>query len=364
MMKGPALMAMATPIAYGATGKQGPASCQWPIKEGPKTPKLILNCPASASQSHMRMIKQIGADHVLMSGPKLPWDLVHLKEIMDKFSKEGLAVSNMMISGFPNVIYGKAERDAEIEMVQRSLKAAGQAGIPVVEYNFYAHRLTEGYFRQEGRGGAGYLGYNYNRPNDAGVAPKDLPPMEDVGAFDRETLWSNLEYFLKAIIPTAEAAGVRMALHPNDPPAPISRGSEQIMATFKDWKRLVDLVDSPSNGMTYDCGVSNEIGEDPLEVLAYLSSRDRINHVHFRNCLVKQPSMEYVEVFPDEGSVDMFAVMKELVRRQYPFGIFPEHPRGLDFDKAHPGGGDHAGYIYNMAYARAMFQAAMVTEGC
>jgi mannonate dehydratase len=161
------------------------------------------------------------------------------------------------------------------------------------------------------------------------------------------------------VIPVAEKAGVRMALHPNDPPVPVSRGSQQIMGTFKDWKRLIDVVDSPSNGMTYDCGVSNEIGEDPLEVLDYLISRDRINHVHYRNCVVDIPREKYIEVSTDNGTVNMFAVMQQLVKRKYKFGLYPEHPRVLDYDKEHPRGGNYAGFVYTTAYARAMMQAVM-----
>jgi len=92
-----------------------------------------------------------------------------------------------------------------------------------------------------------------------------------------------------------------MAFHPNDPPVPVSQGHAQIAATFNDWKRIIEIVDSPSNGMTYDCGVSREIGEDPLEVLRYPGSRERINHIHYRNVVTDKPSLKYEEVFFDEG---------------------------------------------------------------
>jgi mannonate dehydratase len=158
-----------------------------------------------------------------------------------------------------------------------------------------------------------------------------------------------------------------MALHPNDPPVPVSHGSAQIMTRLKDWKRLIRIVESPSNGITYDCGVTREIGEDPVEVCRYFGERDRINHAHFRNVIVEKPSVKYVEVFPDEGLVNMFEVMQELVRIGYTAGICPEHPRQLDYDLEHPlhrnafypGGGGYAGYTYNVAYARAMLQAAI-----
>jgi len=108
------------------------------------------------------------------------------------------------------------------------------------------------------------------------------------------------------------------------------------------------------------------LGEDPVEVCRYFGSSDRINHVHFRNVCVRVPREKYTEVFLDEGEVDMFEVIKELVRQKYPRLIYPEHPRGLDADReranfkpAYPGGGGYAGFAYNVGYTRAMLQAAL-----
>ena len=113
---------------------------------------------------------------------------------------------------------------------------------------------------------------------------------------------------------------MRLALHPNDPPVPLSRGSEQLTGTFAHWKDYLDLVKSPYNGMTFDCGVTREMGEDPVEVCRYLGKRDVINHVHFRNVVVRKPYIDYTEVFLDDGQVDMFGVMRELSPR-CSFGI-------------------------------------------
>jgi mannonate dehydratase len=138
------------------------------------------------------------------------------------------------------------------------------------------------------------------------------------------------------------------------------------MGTVEGWKRLIDIVDSPSNGITFDCGVTREMGRDPVEVCRYFGGRDRINHVHYRNVRVRKPYERYTEVFLDEGEIDMFAVMKELVRQRYPRLIFPEHPRGIDYDRErpgfhpqYPGGGGYAAYAFNVGYTRAMLQAAL-----
>ena len=231
--------------------------------------------------------------------------------------------------------------------------------LPVVEYNFYAYRLMEGYYEAPGRAGSGRTAFDFGRV-------KDLPPLLDEGGHTLDEMWANITYFLKAVVPVAEKAGVRLALHPNDPPAPISRGSQQIMGDLEGWKHLIEIVDSPSNGITFDCGVTRELGEDPVEVCRYFGSRDRINHVHFRNVRVEKPHEKYEEVFIDEGQVDMFAVMKELLRQGYPRLIYPEHPRRLDADAdfkgippMYPGGGSYIGYAFNVGYTRAMLQAAV-----
>jgi mannonate dehydratase len=242
--------------------------------------------------------------------------------------------------------------------VIQSIHAAGRAGLPVIEYNFYANRLMEGYKQEAGRGGAGYTAYDYK-------LSKDLGPKEGVGTHTRAEQLQRAKYFLEAIVPEAKKANVRLALHPNDPPVPMSRGSEQLMDTFAHWKEYLDLVKSPYNGMTYDCGVTREMGEDPAAVCRYLGERDVINHVHFRNVVVRTPYVDYTEVFPDEGQVDMFAVMKELVRQKYPRGLYPEHPRAIDIDRRigiqnmYPGGGGTVSQIYNVAYTKAMLQAAL-----
>jgi mannonate dehydratase len=137
------------------------------------------------------------------------------------------------------------------------------------------------------------------------------------------------------------------------------------MATVEGWKKLIEIVKSPSNGITFDCGVTREMGHDPVEVCGYFASRDRINHVHFRNVRVKKPYERYTEVFIDEGENNMFAVMKELVKHKYSRLIYPEHPRALDYDRdrgpirGYPGGGGYAAFAFNVGYARAMMQAAL-----
>src|SRR5579885_1644740 len=188
--------------AFAPSAGMAAASRTWPIVEGPDTPKLCL-----------------------LSGARpIPWKEDELRARMERLKAGGLTLYNMMIYGFNNAIYARPGRDEEIDKVRQSIRAAGKAGLAVVEYNWYAHRAMEGYYEKTGRGGAGLTGFDYERM-------KGLPPLPQEGAHTLDEMWKNITYFLKAVIPVAEEAGVRLALHPNDPPAPLSRGSQQIMGT-------------------------------------------------------------------------------------------------------------------------------------
>ena len=352
--------------ACSGTGSKGsrneaPKIVKWPLMEGPETPKLCVGGGSNATESEMQDIKQMGVDYVLMGGPRIPWKAEDLRTTLDKYKANGLTVINMMIGGHPNCIYGKEGRDEEIAKIKESIVAAGTVGLPVIEYNWYIDRLMEGYYEKKGRGGSGITAYDY--------APvKDLPAKPEVGTYTAEQVWDNITYFLKAVIPVAEKAGVRLALHPNDPPAPVSHGSPQIMGSFAGWKRLLDIVKSPANGMTFDPGVCREMGEDPVEILHYMGSRDQMNHSHYRNVTTQEPYNKYEEVFFDVGEVNMFAVMQEYFKVGYKRYIYPEHPRFFTHDAEFPGyvagrgyagGGGNTGQVFNVAYARAMMQAVM-----
>jgi mannonate dehydratase len=349
-----------------------------PPKEGKDTPKIALGMgdgggsfgggrggaaatnPPTDPMAGPHRIKQLGVNHVLGGGGGVPWTEQSLKATMDRWQTAGISVGNLMINLSADILYGRTvnKRDEDIEKIKQSIVAAGKAALPVIEYNFYAHRAMEGYFEEidTGRGNTGWTGFDYElvqtanqpyqtRPEEKGMKFKDLPPLAGEGAHNLDEMWNNITYFLKAVIPTAEKANVRLALHPNDPPAPISRGSQQIMGSVAGWKKLISIVNSPCNGITFDCGVTREMGEDPIEVCRYFATRDRINHVHFRNVLVMKPYERYTEVWIDEGLNNMFAVMKELVKNKYTRQIYPEHPRRLDYDAEHgriggyPGGG-------------------------
>jgi len=441
ILQGTGAAAVAKSLQFAADAE--PASRTWPIEEGPGTPKLCLApadggrplpanlqplagsgapgrgsgsggnfggfldpkvepAPVGALPIAYQRIRQLGVTHLLgvnVSGPGGVWTEESVRRTVETAKEAGLVAYNAMIDVPSSVRYGRESRGKDLEPFLASIEAAGKGGLTVVEYNFYAHRATEGYYETVGRANSGYTGFDSGLelliddngrvvgpiyrdasgnitpetlaafPNSRKVKFRDLPALANEGAHTLDEMWANITYFLKAVIPVAEKAGIRMALHPNDPPAPVSRGSQQIMATLAGWKHLVTIVDSPANGITFDCGVTRELGEDAIATAEYFASRRRINHVHYRNVVVDKPYEKYQEVFIDAGMNDMFGVMKALVRNQYTGTIYPEHPRALDADRertgpggrigGYPGGGGYDGITFSVAYARAMMQAAL-----
>ena len=352
--------------------------------------------------SYQRVL-QLGVTHLIgvgVGGGGGAWTEESVRRAIQTAKDNGCVAYNAMLDAPESVRHGKPNRAKDLEPYIASIQAAGKAGLPVVEYNFYAHRAIEGYYEMVGRAKAGYTAFDYDLellinpqsgqlvgpifrdengqitaetlaafPDAKKVKFRDLPPLESEGTHNLQEMWENVTYFLKAVIPAAEKAGVHMALHPNDPPAPISRGSQQIMGSVEGWKHFVGIVDSPFNGITFDCGVTREMGTDAIATAEWFASRKKINHVHFRNVQVVKPYEKYQEVFIDMGLNDMFGVMKALVKNKYTGTIYPEHPKAFDADRdrlapgarlpGYPGGGGYTGITYSVAYARAMMQAAL-----
>jgi mannonate dehydratase len=365
------LAAGASAAALPAFAAQGPDAPYHPTparrigqpQEGPDTPKLTMYMNDCLDDEEAVRLKQLGINWIDTSAvPAQPWGTDYLQPRVDALKKRGMHIGIMMIRWsykggmdpeMSKIVYGLPGRDEEIAKIKQTIVNMGKLGIPVLEWNFYNHRAEDGYAIVPGRGGAGMEEFKYERM-------ANLPPLPAEGTHTYEDTWKNMAYFLKEVVPVAEKNNVVLSVHPNDPPAPMSRGSAQVLNSFSDWKRLVETVNSPSNCMTWDCGVTRELGEDPVAVGDWFASRNRIGQVHFRNVVMRKPREDYTEVFPDNGDNDMYEVMKMLVKNNYKRLVFPEHPRGLALDKLLPKGTNPtAAWAYNIGHCRAMLQIAL-----
>lgn len=165
------------------------AAAAWPLVEGPNRPKMCLGLSAGRlsagrqDEAGMRRVKQLGVDYVLSGGPRMPRQEADLRARIEGLKAGGLSLYNMMIGGFPNTVYGRPGRDEEIERVRESIRAAGRAGLPVIEYNIYAHRAVKGYREKIGRAGSEMTAIRLRQGQGPAAAGAGGPPQPrgDVG---------------------------------------------------------------------------------------------------------------------------------------------------------------------------------------
>jgi mannonate dehydratase len=280
-------------------------------------------------------------------GPNGPWDEAHIRHIKTTVESFGLRVGLLSLHAIPNVLLGNSKRDQDIENVHRSLRIAARVGVPVVEYTFMPFRASEGYYVTEGRGGSRLRAFDYDRIRNRPVVP-------EVGELSSQQVWDRLTYFIKAVVPVAEKEGVRLALHPSDPPVENFRSAAQIARTLDELKRVVDIVPSPANGITFDTGVTREMGGNVVEAIRYFGRRRQINHAHFRNVRVSTPYTAYTETFHDEGEVDLLAAMHAFQEAGYSSLIIPDHVPDLSVDNEW----HYAAWAFAVGYMRGLWQAA------
>ncbi|MDA0335742.1 MAG: mannonate dehydratase [bacterium] len=231
----------------------------------------------------------------------------------------GLSLSRDIITGGP-------ARDDDMARFLASVRVVAEAGIGVITVNFTALRASEGYgSHHQGRGGAHVRDFDAARQSRLLLLPEG-------GQHTHDDLWHHLTSLLKQAVPVARTVGVRLAMHPNDPPVPVFRGVAQPLCDLATMRRLVETVDDPANSIYFDSGVATEWGEDAVAVARWFASRDRIGIAHIRNVRVERPRTRYTESFIDDGDADIAAVIRVLQECGYTGGINPDHTPACTMD--------------------------------
>jgi mannonate dehydratase len=219
----------------------------------------------------------------------------------------------------------------------------GRAGIPVLGYHFMVLSVWRTSNTTPGRGQARVTSFDYDLVKDA--------PLTELGEISDDQMWDNYTYFLKAVMPVAEQAGVKMCLHPDDPPISPIAGVARIFRSHESLKRLTEIVPSDYNGLEFCQGTVSEMPEDVLEAIRYFGSRDKIFYVHFRN--VSGPVPTFDETFIDEGHVDMLEAMKLYKEIGFDGPMIDDHSPMVVQD---PGYG-YRSRAYSLGYMRALMDA-------
>ena len=222
----------------------------------------------------------------------------------------------------------------------------GKLDIGVLCYNFMLADWTRTSVNVVTRGGAITSGFDLDAMRER-VLPADR-------RVTQEQLWENLAYFLKRIVPVAEDAGVKLAMHPDDPPLPALMGAGQIMHEPAAFERLAELVPSVANGMCFCQGTFAEMGMDVPTTIGRLGKL--IHYVHFRD--VRGTAVKFSETFHDDGQTDMFAAMKAYRDIGFTGVMRPDHVPKLEGEEGDGSGYTMLGRLFAVGYMRGLIHAA------
>ncbi|MDU7210275.1 MAG: mannonate dehydratase, partial [Streptococcus sp.] len=178
-----------------------------------------------------------------------------------------------------------------------------------------------------------------------------------------EDLWMNLEYFIKAIMPTAEAAGVKMAIHPDDPPYRIF-GLPRIITGQDAVERFLDIYDSENNGITMCVGsYASNPKNDVIAMTEYALKRNRINFMHTRNVTAGDWGFQETAHLSQAGDIDMNAIVKLLVAYDWKGALRPDHGRRIWGDQTKTPGYGLYDRALGATYFNGLYEANMRAAG-
>jgi mannonate dehydratase len=296
---------------------------------------------------------QIGVEHAVVHTLEIgdgrrPHEFDEILSMYNRFADNGFELS-VFEGGVPvtdTTRLGLEGREEEIERFKELIRSCGRLDVPVICYDWMAGlRWARTSDRIPARGGSFTTGYD-----DADMNRGPRPPAADV---DRETLWENLEYFLEAVVPVAEEAGVRLGLHPDDPPRDEVRGVPRIAHSVENFERIMNLYPSESNAITFCQGNFAAMGVDVPETIRRLG--DHIAFVHFRD--VYGDADEFVETWHDDGPTDMLAAIEAYDDVGFEGPARPDHvPTMAGEDNSNPG--YHSkGRLFAIGYMKGLLES-------
>ena len=266
--------------------------------------------------------------------PEKLWTVQELKALRAEIEDAGLAlaaIENIDPAHWHDILLDGPQRPQQIEKVKTLIRHLGEAGVPVLGYNFSLAGVCGRVTAPLGRGRAVTLGMDgpaedvpipngmiwnmiYDRNAPAGTLP----------AVTHEELWRRLQRFLEEVVPVAEKAGVQLAAHPDDPPMPTMRQQPRLVYQPHMYQKLIDLAPSRSNALELCVGTIAEMTEGNVyDAVDQYSKQGKIAYIHLRNVVGKVP--HYRETFIDEGDVDMIRILSILHRNHFDGVLVPDH---------------------------------------
>lgn len=334
--------------------------------------RVALGQLPDATPELLAFARQLGLSGVQLNTPRLPgeaaWAYDDLLALRRRCEDAGLrleAIENVPNRFYERAMLGLPGRDEEIEGFQETIRNVGRAGIPILGYHFMPASVWRTSVEAPGRGGAQVTAYDHAvatdpaRAGEVFIARRDQQredPFVRAAQFslgvelDDVAMWANYAYFMAAIVPVAEEAGIRLALHPDDPPVQSLGGVARLFRSVASLERAMSIVPSPASALDLCLGTVSEMGGESavLEAIERFGPRDWIAYVHLRDVQGTVP--RFAECFLGEGNYDPLRVLRALAEVGFDGFILDDHvPRMVDdSDYMHRGRAHAIGYIQGL----------------
>jgi mannonate dehydratase len=316
--------------------------------------RIALGQFADPTHEMLTFAKQLGVAGVLFNTPTIPGEhewayetLVWLRQRCEQYGLRLEALENTPLHFYDRVMLGLPGRDEQIGHYQTTIRNMGRAGIAILGYHWMPQGVWRTSATASGRGGALVSAF------DLALAEEGDPllwgmrrhPLQEDRVLSAEQMWEHYGYFLRAVLPVAEEAGVRLALHADDPPIPMLGNVARIFSSFEGFERAMTQWPSPNHGIDFCVGTWSEMGTDVLGALRHFGEQGKIFYVHLRDVQGVVPHFQ--ECFLGEGNLDIVAVMRTLQEVSFTGFIIDDHvPRLInDTEWSHRGRAHATGYL-------------------
>ena len=337
--------------------------------------RIGANATLPDQDNYLRFLKQYGINDVALSYTSHPeyqsrfsaeaadkagafWDFPALLRARKQCEDAGLnlvSIENPLpIWCYEQIILGQAGRDQQIENVAETVRNMGRAGVPVYGYHWMVNQplVTRNSWRTSmttpGRGGSQVTSFE--------LELADRGPLFREREYSREEMWSNYEYFIKAIIPVAAEAGVRLALHPDDPPVEKLGGIPRLFYDPPGFQRAMEIADSPASGLNFCLGNWTAMGVDIQADIRRFGGRGQIVYGHVQG--VQGTAPDFRECFLEEADCDFLEILKTFREVGFTGALFPGHEPHTIYDGAQV----HHGLLYAVGYLKGLLQAIETYE--
>jgi mannonate dehydratase len=339
--------------------------------------KIAAQARGGPTEENMLYLKQLGVTWLSIYDPT---PATSTAEGFTRFRKQweagGFRVYNectrvapngKAILNVPEIVLNLPGRDERIEEFLNYIRYLGKAGIPYMTYGFEglgnwrsgtavtarSYSASDCDINSPSFQG-GWNGTVYKHPS--GIGRK----------FTEDEIWANYTHFIRKVVPVAEQSGVRIGIHPDDPPVPVLGGIPRIFTSFDNYRKALDIANSPNIGICLCVGTwlegGSHMGKDPVGVIRYFGPQKKLFKIHFRN--VTSPLPHFTETLMDDGYYDMYRVMEALVEVNFDGIVIPDHVPGIgrkprSGSAAPQGAGLDPGVAYSIGYLNATLKAAI-----